>query len=173
MAHNTAEQDRLYSEAAASYGIMIERLARGYEYDADKARDLVQEIHVALWRSFAGFAGECALSTWIYRVAHNVGATYVAKTRRTNILNNVEDADIIADDSDLEKEVTHERALRKLHNLIHRLAPQDRQIIMLYLEDVSAREIADITGLNAGNISVKIHRIKQLLASNFAEGEPA
>ena len=173
MAHDTQEQDKLYEQAAASHGAMIERLARGYEYDTDKVRDLVQDIHVALWRSFAEFAGECALSTWIYRVGHNVSASYVAKTKRANILNSVEDVDIIADDGDLEKEVTQDRALRKLQKLIHRLQPPDRQIMLLNLEDIPAKDIAEITGLSAANISVKIHRIKQVLANNFAEGEPA
>ena len=79
----TSAQDELYSEAAQTYGAAMERLARAYEADADLRRDLVQEIHVALWRSFDGFDGRCSLRTWIYRVAHNVGASHVLRQRRT------------------------------------------------------------------------------------------
>ena len=51
----TPRQDELYREAASSYGEALERLAYGYEADPDRRRDLVQEIHLALWQSFASF----------------------------------------------------------------------------------------------------------------------
>ena len=54
---SAADQDTLYKQAAAEFSGALNRLARGYEPDPDKRRDLVQDIHVALWRSFAQFAG--------------------------------------------------------------------------------------------------------------------
>ena len=75
-------QDVLYREAADTYAAALERLARAYEADADQRRDLVQEIHIALWRSFAGFDGRCSLRTWVYRVAHNAATSYVIRQRR-------------------------------------------------------------------------------------------
>jgi RNA polymerase sigma-70 factor, ECF subfamily len=62
-----------YEEASAAYGAALERLARAYEADPDRRRDLLQEIHIALWRSLEGFDGRCSLRTWVYRVAHNTG----------------------------------------------------------------------------------------------------
>ena len=53
-----AKEDELYEEVSTTFGPALERLARGYEADPDKRRDLLQEIHVALWRSFAGFDGK-------------------------------------------------------------------------------------------------------------------
>jgi RNA polymerase sigma-70 factor (ECF subfamily) len=61
---------------------MIERLARGYEADPELRRDLVQEIHAALWRSFAIFEGQCAEKSWVHRIAHNVGVTHMMTRRR-------------------------------------------------------------------------------------------
>ncbi|MCC6585489.1 MAG: hypothetical protein IT168_02115 [Bryobacterales bacterium] len=58
---NVSGQDDLYEQAAAEYGAALARLARGYEADPDKRRDLLQEIHLALWRSFAGFVALCSL----------------------------------------------------------------------------------------------------------------
>src|SRR5882724_8865728 len=77
-----SKQDALYDEAASTYAAALERLARSYEADSEKRRDLLQEIHLALWRSFAGFEGQCSLRTWIYRVAHNVAASHVIRHRR-------------------------------------------------------------------------------------------
>ena len=56
--------------------------ARGYEADPERRRDLLQEIHLELWRSMALFDGRCALRTWVYRVAHNVAASHIVRERR-------------------------------------------------------------------------------------------
>ncbi|MGD0224817.1 MAG: hypothetical protein ABSF71_21015 [Terriglobia bacterium] len=48
----TSSQDDLYREAVASFGAALERLAGAYEADPEIRRDLLQDIHIALWRSF-------------------------------------------------------------------------------------------------------------------------
>src|SRR5262245_49876768 len=78
-----AQQDERYLAAAAVYGPMIERLARGYEADPELRRDLLQEIHTALWRSFAVFEGQCAERSWVFRIAHNTGVTHILTSRRS------------------------------------------------------------------------------------------
>jgi RNA polymerase sigma-70 factor (ECF subfamily) len=78
-----SQQDTRYLAAARQYGAMIERLARGYEADAELRRDLVQEIHAALWRSFAIFEEQCSERSWVHRIAHNVGVTHILTSRRT------------------------------------------------------------------------------------------
>jgi len=61
---------------------MIRRLGYGYEADPDRRHDQLQEIHLELWRSLALFDGRRALRTWVYRVAHNVAASYIVRQRR-------------------------------------------------------------------------------------------
>ena len=58
------------------------RLARAYEIDPEKRRDLIQEIHFQLWRSFQRFDARCSLRTWVHRVAHHVAALHVVRERR-------------------------------------------------------------------------------------------
>jgi RNA polymerase sigma-70 factor (ECF subfamily) len=65
----------LYERAVADYGNALKRLTRAYEADADRRRDLLQEIHMALWESLARFDGRSALGTWVYRVAHNTATS--------------------------------------------------------------------------------------------------
>jgi RNA polymerase sigma-70 factor (ECF subfamily) len=77
-----SRQDELYEEASAAFGGALERLARAYEAETDKRRDLLQEIHIALWRSFEKFDGRCSLRTWVYRVAHNVAVSLVTRRRK-------------------------------------------------------------------------------------------
>src|SRR5271165_682439 len=76
-------QDSQYEQAASEYGAALSRLARGYEADPEKRRDLLQEVHLALWRSLEGFSGLCSLRTWVYRVAHNTATSYAIAQRRS------------------------------------------------------------------------------------------
>src|SRR4051794_14119809 len=83
MGLDSRQQDERYAAAAAEFGPAIERLARAYEAEADARADLLQDIHVALWRSLAVFDGRCSQRTWVYRVAHNTAASHVARRRRS------------------------------------------------------------------------------------------
>src|SRR4051794_19895794 len=79
-----SEQNELYTRAVGECGRMLDRLAAGYEADRDRRRDLRQDIHLQLWRSFGAFDGRCSLKTWTLRVAHNTAASYVIRERRMN-----------------------------------------------------------------------------------------
>jgi len=167
-----AGQDERYTAAAAEFGPAIARLARAYEADADPRRDLIQDIHVALWRSLAGFDGRCSLRTWVYRVAHNTAAGHVQKRNRWRGERwaSLDALEHVADTDDPEAAVGERRALARLMALIQQLAPPDRQVALLYLEDLDAAAIGEITGLSAVAVATKIHRLKALLARRFAEG---
>jgi RNA polymerase sigma-70 factor (ECF subfamily) len=164
--------DELYSQAIADFGAAIERLARSYEADADKRRDLLQEIHLAMWRSFEHFQHQCSLRTWVYRVAHNVGATHVVRDRRSKSRTFVSIDDVATLPASGESGAALDRGatLDRLYTLIQLLKPLDREVILLYLEGTDAASIGEITGLSAGNVATKIHRIKSVLASRFNEG---
>lgn len=168
-AERVAEQEQRYAEAAAAFGPAIDRLARAYERDPDKRRDLLQEIHVALWRSLARFDGRCSLRTWVYRVAHNTATSKVLRPQ-TNAPTIVafDDSPESATATDSEEvALGRRRALERLHDLIRALRPLDRQVILLYLEQLDAASIAEITGLSAANVATKVRRIKQLLIRGF------
>jgi RNA polymerase sigma-70 factor, ECF subfamily len=159
----------MYAQAAATYGAALDRLARAYEPDAERRRDLLQEIYLALWRSFAAFDGRCSLRTWVYRVAHNTATSQVLRRKASApTLVGLDDLDAQADD-DGHAAVEERHSMEQLLRLIHRLRPIDRQIILLYLEDMDAAAIGEITGVSAGNVSTKVHRIKSLLKRRFHE----
>jgi RNA polymerase sigma-70 factor, ECF subfamily len=164
-------QDALYEQAAASYGAALERMARAYESHPDKRRDLIQDIHVGLWRSFASFDGRCSLRTWVYRVAHNIVTSQVLRRRgRTPTLVSLDELVSMSDGRDGERTADRHIALERLLALVQTLEPLDRRVILLYLEDVDAAAIGEITGLSAGNVATKIHRIKQILLRRFHAG---
>jgi RNA polymerase sigma-70 factor, ECF subfamily len=165
-------QDELYREAADSYGASLQRLARAYEADTEVRRDLVQDIHLQLWRSFAHFDGRCSLRTWVYRVAHNVATGHVVRQRRLRkTLVSIEDVEAMPSNDWSELAAHRNQALDRLALLIQKLKPLDRQIIVLYLEEMDAASTAEVTGLSASNVAMKVHRIKNILKRWFEEGE--
>jgi RNA polymerase sigma-70 factor (ECF subfamily) len=131
----------------------------------------MQDIHIALWRSFAGFDGRCSLRTWVYRIAHNVAATHVLRSRkaRARTLVGLDELLERPDADDPERTLDNRQTLARLTELIRSLQPPDRQVILLYLEGLSAAEIGEVCGLSAGAAATKVHRIKQLLARRFRQ----
>jgi RNA polymerase sigma-70 factor (ECF subfamily) len=169
---SAAGQDQQYADAAARFGPALERLARAYERDPDKRRDLLQDIHIALWRSLARFDGRCSLRTWVYRVAHNTATSKVLRPRASApTLVAIDDClETLAEIADGEQVLDRSRAIERLHELVQRLRPLDRQVMVLYLEQEDAASIAEITGLSAANVATKVSRIRQLLIQRFHQG---
>lgn len=165
--------DVLFKRIANEYSAPLVRLARAHEADASLQQDLLQEIHVALWKSLPSFAGRCSLRTWIYRVAHNVAATHLLrqKRRRTERLSTLDELVLEAHDRETATTIDEQRALARLTELIRRLKPVDRQLIVLHLEGLPADEIAEVAGLSVGNVHTKLHRIRELLAKRIQSGE--
>ncbi len=172
MEDRNAEVAVRYAEVARTFGAALERLAGGYERDPEARRDLLQEIHVALWRSLARYDGRCSLRTWVYRVAHNTAISRVVRPRAAAPTLVAMDGDLesLAEAVDREQGVDRRLALDRLYALIHRLRPLDRQVMLLYLEEEDAASIAEITGLSVANVSTKVRRIKQILVRQFYEG---
>lgn len=166
-----ASQDDLYREAADRFGPALERLARAYEVDPEKRRDLIQEMHFQIWRSFQRFDARCSARTWVYRVAHHVAASHVLRERRTfSNLVSLEDLENLPDQGQGHVAAEQSLNLARLSMLIQQLKPLDRQVIISYLEDMDAASIGEITGLSPGSVAMRIHRIKNILALRFHEG---
>ena len=168
-------QNDLYRRAVNEHGPALERLARAYEAGPEDRRDLLQEIHIALWRSFTGFDERCSLRTWTYRVAHNIAVTHIYRSRRAKKISllsieELEESEQPAESSSSAAAVESQQVLYQLYALIKRLNPADRQIITLYLEDLDAATIGEITGISSGYAATKIHRIKRILAEQFRNG---
>lgn len=163
-------QDDMYSEAVDAYGASLERLARAYEAEVEDRRDLLQEIHLAIWRSFQLFDARCSMRTWVYRVAHNVAVSRVMRKRRfLSDLVSLDDLDTLPHPA-AEHSADQGPTLDRIWALIQQLKPLDRQVIVSYLEEMDAASIGEVTGLSPQNVATKVHRIKNLLARQFQKG---
>ncbi len=167
------KQDEIYSKVATEFGPSMARLAAAYEADRTHQEDLLQDIQLALWRSFATFANQCSLRTWVYRVAHNTAATHVRRQRRVRLSQSVslEELDDLPREFDGERRVDESEMLTRVHALVQRLKPIDRDVLLLYLEGMEAAEIAEVVGISRSNVAQKVHRAKKLLQLYFSSGD--
>ena len=165
-------QEALYEQVSAEFSAPLARLARAHEADASLQQDLLQEIHIALWRSLPAFGGRCSLRTWVYRVAHNAAATYVLRRRRVakNLIS-LDEIDIASEAPSADAVLDDARMLERMRALVLRLKPIDREIFVLYLEGMSVEEMSEISGLSHTNTRTKLHRIRLLLAAQLRTGE--
>lgn len=148
---------------------IVFKVANVYARDAHDRDDLSQEIAAQLWRSFGTFdARRAKFTTWMYRVALNVAISYTRSATRSNA-NQVEPLDgvhlqTVASDIDAQHAALEksERTVA-LHAFIARLDALNRALVLLYLEDRSYAEIADVLGISETNVATKLNRIKQKL----------
>lgn len=146
---------------------IIYKISNAYCKDTDDRKDLVQEIVIQLWRSFHTFNNSVKVTTWIYRVALNVAISFYRKdSKRKNATTILSDQliEIIPDEESNEKE----EQFNQLQQFIAELKELDRALMLLYLEEKSQKEIAEILGLSESNVSTKVDRIKQQLKKKFS-----
>lgn len=155
------EVEQGFLELLSQHQNLINKVIRIYAFDAEDRRDLFQEIVYQLWRSYGSFRAESKVSTWWYRIALNTAITSLRSYKKRPKHTELND-EIIASLR------SHESAdksaqLWQLYSAIKSLGEVDRAVVMLYLEDLSYKEIADILGLTEDNVGVKLNRIKTKL----------
>jgi RNA polymerase sigma-70 factor (ECF subfamily) len=166
-------QDDLYRTAGKQFGPAMARLATSYEIDPALREDLLQDIHFAVWQSFANYRGECALRTWVYRVAHNTAATHVLRQKRIHRDQwvSVEELDDMPDVVDTERIVDASTVLAAVQVIIQKLKPVDRDLLLLYLEGFETTEIAEVVGISPNLVAQKVHRVRKVLKRHLPSGE--
>lgn len=140
---------------------IVFKVANTYCRDPDDRDDLAQEIAAQLWRAWPAYDPTRSATTWMYRIALNVGISFV----RGNVLrmrHAVPLDDELHDVADANAtDHAAEQHVRLLQGFIARQAPMDRALLLLYLDDRPQREIAEILGISETNVSTKIGRLKQ------------
>lgn len=156
------EKKHTFEEIIQANKASIYRICRIYAVAPMEPADLFQEIVYQIWKSFGSFKGGAQISTWVYRIALNVGMryklkldTYNSKTSRLSAIN-VEPAVAHSNESE-------DLRFAALRSCIKTLNPANQSIIILHLEGLAYKEIAEITGLTENHIAVKMKRIRTSL----------
>ena len=163
-----------FEDVLRRYMDALQRLSWSYARSAAGAEDLFQEITIALWRALPRFRQDCSERTYVYRVAHNTAVSFVTSAGRRAAHEQsrtppVEPA--VADNP--EGDAIRNQRRQRLQAAVQELPVNDRQVVLLYLEDLSAAEIEAVTGFSAGNVATRLTRARQRLVARLrAEGNP-
>ena len=140
---------------------IVHKVCRIYTDDPMAHDDLFQEIVLQLWKSYDSFKGESKFSTWMYRVGINTAITRYRKNKRKPYHDSIDDHHF-----HIREELPDENLefkLKMLKNAINRLNDIERALVLLYLEDLPYREIAETMGISEVNARVKMNRVKKKL----------
>jgi RNA polymerase sigma-70 factor, ECF subfamily len=155
--------EAVFVRLTRQYGSTLERTCRGYERDQELRGELMQEIWLGLWRGLPRFQGKSSLRTWVYRVSHNLAVSHLARRSRLQEQPRLDIETLALRLGSAEHDLDRRRARRLLADLIQQLRPDDRQLILLYLEGLSYREISEITGLSTSNVTTRTARVRAAL----------
>ena len=128
-----------FADKLVQYKHIIYKVCFMYADNKDDVNDLFQESVFNIWKSYKNFRGESSFVTWVYRISLNTCI------------------------SDFRKKKKYDYVLKEMYSLIKRLNKVDRMFILLWLDEKSYDEIAEITGTNRNNVAIKLHRIKEKL----------
>ncbi len=149
-----------YTLSILPYSGIIIKICRAYTDTQEDFEDYYQEVCLQIWRSRDNFQKASEWSTWIYRISLNVCLTLLKK-KKNNKQHFVSDQ--VPDEVTIESHAFADESLNRLYDAIRHLSETDRAVILLYLEEKTYQEIADIMGTNPNNIGVRITRIKERL----------
>jgi len=145
---------------------IIFKICNAYCQNATDREDLAQEIIYQLWKSWSSFNSNYKLSTWMYRIALNVAISFYRKEKKATPT--VLMGDQLIEIADEKVEEGLEANLNALQHFISELKELDRALMILYLEEKSHKEIAEIIGISTTNVATKIGRIKEQLKQKFS-----
>lgn len=148
---------------------IIYKIVNSYCQNKEDRKDLEQEIIIQLWSSFDNYNSAYKYSTWMYRIALNVAISFYRKEKKWSVKNdfyNEESIFRIEEDSS-EEQTTLDYHLKLLQEFIHNLNELNKALMLLYLEEKSYEEIAEILGITKTNVATKISRIKLKLKKEF------
>lgn len=155
---NISETEQKFNKLIYENQAILHKICHVYcEVEADR-EDLFQEMIINLWKGFASFKRKASFSTWMYRVALNTAISQTRKRKKRFWERTTLEKDVAYEENKDKQE--KEIQLNALYSAIRQLKKVERAIILLYLEEKSYQEIAEITGLSKSNVSVKLVRIK-------------
>ena len=144
-----------FLELLRSYNRIIYKVVSFYVDENTTSDDLYQDVVLNLWKSFPNFRNESQPSTWIYRIALNTCVSFYRNSRRRPACVEIT--------PEIKAFTEENEAVTELYACINRLGKLERALILLWLEDRPYKEIAEIMGITATNVSTKINRVKEKL----------
>ena len=149
------------------------KVARAYTWSSEECQDLAQEILLQAWRSLPNFKGNAGPATWFYRVALHTAMNWQRKdkARRARQQPLLEVQTVATAALDSAQQIQQRETVDQLYKAIHQLPSTDTALVLLYLDELSYREMAEVLGISESNVGVKLNRAKKALSALMKGGE--
>lgn len=164
---NEKERKQHFQNIIEQHKGILYKVARAYCPNEEDRQDLIQEIMIQVWQSIHRYNNQFKISTWFYRISLNVAISFYRKsTTRANKYTMLSEQ---TTQIPIEDKTADEIQLNLLEQFISELKEIDKGLMILYLEDKSHAEIAEILGISISNVGTKIGRIKNRLKTQFLQ----
>lgn len=165
------DQKSLFIDWLEKHSASVIKVARAYTLTSDDCQDLAQEILLQAWRSLPNFEGKASAATWFYRVSLHTAMNWHRKDRPRRIHQQplLEVQTLPAESTNSSEQAQQREAVEQLYTAIHQLPKTDAAIVLLYLDELSYREMAGVLGISESNVGAKLSRAKKAL-SNLING---
>jgi RNA polymerase sigma-70 factor (ECF subfamily) len=156
------QEEGVFNQILEDNKTSIYRICRIYAVSPVEPQDLFQDVIFQIWRSYSTFKGKSNISTWIYKIALNVcnrsKMQFESLNNKTTRLESIQFklSETISDEIE-------DKKFKALGECISLLNAVDGSIVILHLDELPYKEIAEITGLTENHIAVKMKRIKKIL----------
>lgn len=164
-----AEQQQRFADWLREHGAIVHHVVNGFATGADR-NDLLQEVLLAVWKSIPAFRGQAKPTTYLYRVSHNAALMWVRTEKNYRRRVEQHGASAHGEFADVADPLADER-LARIYAAIHQLKPLDRSLILMSLDGLSYREMAEVLGISESNVGVKLNRIKTQIAQTLKGNE--
>ena len=161
------EQKQLFEGIIEQHKGILFKVARAYCPDQEDRQDLIQEMMIQIWQSIHKYNDQYEISTWLYRISLNVAISFYRKSSSRAMKYTGLTEQMIEITADEKSENVQQ--LNLLEQFISELKEIDKALMILYLEDKSHNEIAEILGMSVSNVGTKIGRIKDKLKAQFSQ----
>ena len=160
------DQKSLFMNWLGEHVSSVMKVARAYTLTSEECQDLAQEILLQAWRSLPKFEGKASAATWFYRVALHTAMNWHRndKPRRSRQQPLLKMHALATEGVDSAEQAQQRETVEQLYNAIHQLPKGDAALVLLYLDELSYREMADVLGISESNVGVKLNRAKKALS---------
>lgn len=159
-------QKEEFMDMLSAYQGILHKVNLVYFRNASDREDNFQEIVYQLWRSYPNLRNKESIGSWIYAVSIN---TSISRIKREKRLEYRGEAPELTDSTDIENELAKNESVQFLLNAISHLDEINKSVILLYLDGMSYKEIAEIIGISESNAGVRINRSRSLLKKTLKE----
>jgi RNA polymerase sigma factor (sigma-70 family) len=156
---------QLYAELVDRYKRYTYTIAYKILLNRSEAEEAAQDAFIKAFHNLAGFNRQSKFSTWLYRIAFNTAISYKRKNRHQ--FQSIETV-VVEYSHDVEGNLEREDKSRYLGKALAKLSDSDRTALTLfYLQEFSLDEIAEIMGMQANTVKVRVHRARLRVAEEL------